>query len=169
MVWQIPFFPDGAFHFGFVQYLYEFLLHICIYWLMTQTLQVWITLESSLQWVNLTQGWIVVVRYVWLWFNPQHSHFVLLACKLCRTLHHFLCLQFFLWLTDDVYFGSLGFYVPPDLDVLSHFHIFSEGEMTNIFSYFARRGSTDSHPSSVRTAKSSLRVPILYSNGSCIS
>ena len=57
-----------------------------------------------------------------------------------------------LWLTDDVDFGSIGFYVPPGLDILSHFHIFCEGKMTNILSSFARRGSTN-YPSQ------------LYSNG----
>ena len=90
-----------------------------IYWLLKQIFQIWVPLESLLQRVKLTPCWAVVVRYVWLWFTPYHSYIFSLASKLCRALEHLLCLQFRFQLTDDVDFGSKGFYVPPCSDILS--------------------------------------------------
>ena len=63
-------------------------------------------------------------------------------------LQRTLCRWFFFLETDNIDFGSIGFYAPADLDDLSHFD-FRENELTNVLSLFALPGSTD-YPSLVR-------------------
>ena len=66
--------------------------------------------------------WAVVVPWVWFWFPPLHTLFILLGCKLCLSFQHLLCLHIFLWLNDAVDFGSVSFYVHQDciFSAISH-------------------------------------------------
>ena len=149
----IPFLSESAFDFRFVQDLHKSFFNICIKWLLMHFFQIGVFLESSFQWVDLTEGRAIVVWKIGLWFTPKHHYFIPLACKRCRALYELLSLLPFLWLTYNIYFWSISFYVPLCLDIFCHFHIFCGGEITNIF--LPVMGPLTNHPNSVKTAKSS--------------
>ena len=119
----------------FVKYLRELFLIVCIYCLLIKFSRLGLLCNCRSK-NNADPKPSCLCFYVMLWFKLEHSHLIPLACKLFHINNQVLCLQLLLWLTNDVDWGDVVFYVSPWFDLLRDFRFLKKKQNDKHFLFF---------------------------------